>query len=216
MKTKTIILTVMLAVLLSGCLVKSLHPFYNESDVIYKQELTGTWLDEDSARWVISRFSFTQGLFKGDSLDNSYFVELYEDSLVPSKFNVHLFSLDGLLYLDFLPVRDDSGKELYDIHLVPAHTLARVNFDDNDRMTISWFNEDWLNRLFEENRLKISHEVINSSAEGYGTQYVLTASTDELKKFIVKYGNDPNVFMCDDDKNFLCLKLNKQNENQPE
>jgi hypothetical protein len=209
MKTKAIVLIVIMAAMMSGCLVKSLHSFYDESDVIYKPELTGKWLDDDSSKWVISRFSFPKGLFKGDSLDNSYLVEMYEDTVRPSRFNVHLFKVDGILYLDFLPVKEDSDKEFYDIHLVPAHSLARVSFDSNDRMSISWFNEEWLNKLFEENRVKISHEVIQSDETGYGKQYVLTASTGELKKFIVKYGNDPNAFSDDENKNFISLKLNR-------
>lgn len=209
MKTRKIILIGILATMMSGCLVKSLHPFYAESDVIYKPELTGKWLDDDSSKWVISRFTISKGLFKGDSLDNSYLVEMYEDTTRPSKFNVHLFSINGLLYLDFLPIRDKGEQEFYDFHLVPAHSLARVRFDSNDRMTISWFNEEWLNKLFEENRVKISHEVILSDETGYGKQYVLTASTSELKKFIVKYGNDPNAFNDEDNKNFFYLKLNR-------
>jgi hypothetical protein len=209
MKTRRIILIGILATMMSGCLVKSLHSFYDESDVIYKPELTGKWLDDDSSKWVISRFTISKGLLKGDSLDNSYLVEMYEDTSRPSRFNVHLFSINGLLYLDFLPIMDKGEQELYDIHLVPAHSLARVRFDSNDRMTISWFNEEWLHKLFEENRVRISHEVILSDETGYGKQYVLTASTSELKKFIVKYGNDPNAFNDEDNKNFFYLKLNR-------
>jgi hypothetical protein len=209
MKTKSIVLIGIMAAMLSGCLVKSLHSFYDESDVIYKPELTGNWLDDDSSKWVISRYSFSKGFLKGDSLDNSYLVEMFEDSARPSRFNVHLFSVNGILYLDFLPLKDDRDQDFYDIHLVPAHSLARVRFDSNDRMSISWFNEEWLNKLFEENRVKISHEVIQTDETGYGKQYVLTASTGELKKFIVKYGNDPDAFSEDDNKNFISLKLTR-------
>lgn len=209
MKTKAIVLIGLMAALLSGCLVKSLHSFYAESDVIYKPEFNGSWMDDDSTRWVISQYSFKKGFMKGDSLDNSYLVEMYEDSARPSRFNVHLFSVNGILYLDFLPLKDDREQDFYDIHLVPAHSLARVRFDSNNRMTISWFSEDWLQKLFEENRVKISHEVVYADQTGYGTQYTLTASTDELKKFLVKYGDDPNVFDEENKSNFITLKLNR-------
>jgi hypothetical protein len=209
MKTRSIVSIIFVAAMMSGCLVKSLHSFYDESDVVYKPELNGKWLDDDSSKWVISRYSFSKGWLKGDSLDNSYLVELYEDSIRPSKFNSHLFKVDGLWYLDFLPIKEKGEQELYDIHLVPAHSLARVRFDSNDRMAISWFNEEWLRKLFEENRVKISHEVIQSDEPGKGTQYILTASTGELKKFIVKYGNDPNAFSDEGNTNFLSMKLNR-------
>lgn len=209
MKTKEIVLIGLVATMLSGCLVKSLHSFYDESDVVYKPELNGTWIDDDSARWVISRFTIPRELFKPDSLDNSYLVELYENSAPPSKFNVHLFTVDGLWYLDFMPIKVDSDQEFLSYHYVPAHSLARIGFDNNNSLSISWFSEDWLQKLFEENRVKISHEVVRGDETGYGTQYILTASTDELKKFLAKYGNDPDVFNEEDNKNFLTLKLNR-------
>jgi hypothetical protein len=209
MKAKAIVLIGLLAVILSGCLVKSLHSFFNESDVVYKPELNGTWIDDDSARWVITQFTFSKKLFEPDSLDNSYLVELYENSERPSRFNVHLFMVDGLWYLDFFPIKEDSDQEYFIYHFVPAHSLARIRFDNNNSISISWFGEDWLQKLFEENRVKISHEVVRGDETGYGTQYILTASTDELKKFLAKYGDDPNVFNEEDDKNFLTLKLNR-------
>lgn len=209
MKAKAIVLIGLLAALLSGCLVKSLHSFYEESDVVYIPELNGTWMDDDSSRWVISRFAIPAGLNKPDKLDNSYLVELYENASPPSKFNVHLFTVDGLWYLDFMPMKEDGDQAFYGYHFVPAHSLARIRFNSNLSMSISWFSEDWLQKLFEENRVKISHEVVHADETGYGTQYTLTASTDELKKFLAKYGNDPDVFNEKNDSNFITLKLNR-------
>jgi hypothetical protein len=53
-----------------------------------------------------------------------------------------------------------------------------------------WYGEDWLEELFEQNRIRIKHETVTSP--GYDRQ-VLTASTDELQKFIRKYANDPKT-----------------------
>ena len=54
MKTKLILITALIAVTMSGCLVKSLHPFYNDNDVVFKPELIGNWLGNDSSSWEIS------------------------------------------------------------------------------------------------------------------------------------------------------------------
>jgi hypothetical protein len=211
MKTKTLVIFGILAAMLSGCLVKSMHPFFDESDVVYKPGLIGTWIDNDSAKWVISQFTFPKKLFEPDSLDNSYLVEFYESTEYPSKFNAHLFKVGGFWFFDFFPIEADSDQELYVYHFIPAHSVARIRFDSDRSMSISWFGEDWLQNLFEENRIKISHEMVRGDETGYGTQYIPTASTDELKKFLSKYGNDPDVFNEDDDKNFLTLKLNRAN-----
>jgi len=57
-----------------------------------------------------------------------------------------------------------------------------------DTMTIWRFNPDWLEKLFDENRIRISHENV-------GDQIVLTASTEELQKFIAKYSYDQEAYV---------------------
>ncbi len=203
MKKKSIILIGALAMILSSCLVKSLHQFYNEEDVIYNENLIGSWLDSDSTKWVISQYIFSKGFMKDDTVDNSYLVKMFEeDALLPSKFNVHLFQLGEKLYLDFSPIRDDSENEMLDIHLISSHSIARVKFQEDGQIGISWFNESWLQELFEENKIKISHEVTDK-------EYVLTASTDELQKFLKKYDNEPEDILFSDDDNYLNITLAK-------
>jgi len=194
MKTKLIILTVLIAVTMSGCLVKSLHPFYTEKDLVYKPGLTGNWLGNDSALWEIRQHKAFAGLFKDDKPTNSYDI-ICTEKKGTSKFLAHLFSIDGHLYLDFyLP--DPEGPDLAVMHLVPAHTLARVELSDK-QISINWYNEEWLVKLFNENRIRIAHERIpydpdEKNPDNY--QVVLTAPTADLQKFIIKYGNDPAAF----------------------
>jgi hypothetical protein len=210
MKTRSIIFMGILALAISGCFVKSLHPFFKESDVEFKNELLGTWLDEDSATWRINPYVFAKGFMLGDSTDNSYLMEMFDDTSNISTFNVHLFRLDGKLYLDFAPIRGDRYDEMIDIHMIPAHSIARIDFVSEDEVVIAWFDEDWLKGLFEENRVKIAHEVITTAESNYTKEYVLTASTDELQKFIVKYGSVEDDYLCDDETNILfCTRLKK-------
>lgn len=210
MKTRNIIFIGILALAISGCFVKSLHPFYEESDVVFNKKMVGTWLDEDSATWRINPFVFSKGLMNGDSTDNSYLVEMFDDTTNISTFNVHMFKLEDKVYLDFEPIRGDRYDEMIDIHMIPAHTIARFDFVSEDEILIAWFNQDWLNDLFEENRVKIAHEVIATAEENYTKEYILTASTDELQKFIIKYGNAEDAYLCEDENDiFLCTRLNR-------
>jgi len=209
MKTRILIFASLFLFVLSGCIVKSLHQFYQEEDVIYDNTLLGSWLDEDSTLWVIKPYAFAVGFMKGDSIDNSYLVEFYEDANEPQKFNAHLFELGGKKYLDFRPLRDDRYDDFLDVHLISAHSLALIEINDQGSLTIGWFNEDWLGKLFEENRVKISHEVVKGEAPSEGSEYVLTASTEELQKFILKYGVPGENGLCVDDDNFLCIQLTR-------
>lgn len=209
MKTRATVYAILLALILNGCIVKSLHQFYHEENVIYDEALLGTWLDDDHTRWVISPYTFSKGFMHGDTTDNSYLVEFYEDSLVPAKFNAHLFEVEGRKYLDFLPLRENRYDGLLDAHLLTTHSLALIDYEDNGQVTISWFDEEWLNNLFEENRVKIAHEKITGAAGELGSEYVLTASTSELQKFIAKYGDPGSDRRCDDNDNFMCVQLTK-------
>lgn len=213
MKTRILIFSVLMILLLNGCIVKSLHRFYHEEDVIYDEAILGTWVDEDYTRWVISQYTFGKGFMQADSTDNSYLVELYEDSLAPVQFNVHMFEVEGKKYLDFMPLRDNGDYGLLDMHLVSTHSLAMVDYDKAGNVTISWFAEEWLSSLFEENRVKIAHEVVKNPGINTDTFFVLTASTNELQKFIKKYGNRETTADCDknDHDHFMCTQLKKVN-----
>lgn len=209
MKARKVIFLSALVLMMNSCIVKSLHKFYFEDDVVFDEMLIGTWLDEDDTRWEIRQHQFSKGFMKGDSLDNSYLVELYEDSLDPVRFNVHLFFIDGNKYLDFLPIRDDRYDGLYDMHMIGSHSIAMINKKSDGEITISWFDEEWLHQLFEENRVKIAHEKVSNPNWREESEYVLTAGTGELQKFIRKYGAPEHLFACDDNDNLICVNLKR-------
>lgn len=210
MKTKSFIVIVVMAFLLNSCLIKSLHPFYFEKDVIFQKELIGDYIDQDSAKWEIRQHKISKGFFNGDSLDNSYDVSYYGKDVTKNLFNVHIFKLNGNTYLDFFPLKEfESNEELTSYHIIYSHSLAKIEATSGSDIKISWFNESWLNTLFKENRIRISHEVIsNPDNKKEEPSYALTASTAELQKFIIKYGNDPRAFR----KNWEALEKDKNDE----
>lgn len=126
----------------------------------------------------------------GDTLDNSYKIVFKEKQGIETKFHAHLFSLGGNQFIDFYVI-DESENDMYEIHMIPAHTLAKIKVGRS--LEIKWFNEEWLKKLFEENRIKISHEKLKLYGDDEES-YILTASTDELQKFLLKYGDDSNAF----------------------
>jgi len=210
MKTKLIILTVLMTITMSGCLVKSLHPFYDEKDIVFKPELIGNWLGKDSTSWVISQHKAFAGLFKDEKQTQSYDI-IYTDNKGSSKFLAHLFSVDKQLYLDFF-LPDIEGPDISVMHLIPAHTLAKVELAAN-QITIKWYNEEWLMNLFNQNRIRIAHERIPFDLDDKNPdnfQVVLTAPTADLQKFIIKYGNDPAAFKHEKNESDYTFVLRKK------
>lgn len=185
-------LPVMLTMLfLSGCLVSSLHPFYKAKDRFFEPAMVGTWIDGDSCIWTIEQSTYTESFMGPERPDSSYRVTYFEDDQSKAELKGTLFRLNGVSYVDFTPDKVDSHftSEMTGFHHIPVHTLARVQFD-RDSILIYWYGDEWLNRLFEENRIRIKHETID--APDYD-RHVLTASTDELQKFIKKFADDPRM-----------------------
>ncbi|HEY0653201.1 MAG TPA: hypothetical protein VGD65_08730 [Chryseosolibacter sp.] len=191
MKKHFLLLVLVLAVLVQGCIVKSLHPFYAKSDLVYKSEILNTWVDQDGNRWTIKSVK---------EQPQAYEMIFTKDGKEAS-FLAHLFQLNGNLFLDFRPLASDGNvNDLFEMHLLPSHSVAKVVQISKDVVEIKWFDEDWLHSLFSQNRIKISHEVIieENSGNDEDKSYVLTASTSELRKFLMKYGNEEAAFTGDD------------------
>jgi hypothetical protein len=207
MKTRNYFLISLVIFLISGCFVKSLHPFYKENEVLYKKELTGNWEGNDSSTWKIEQGMKSTGLFKPELPDNAYLIT-YTDKKGTAKFKVHLFQLSNHFFLDFYPEEVESANDLMAYHLVPMHTVARVSLAPG-QMVIQWYNEEWMINLFRQNKIRIAHEKVPTTEGKTGEddfQVVLTASTDDLQKFMLKYMDDPNAI-----KNDYTFVLKKKN-----
>ena len=153
----------------------------------------------------------TTGVLKPDTPDNAYDISL-TDNKGTSHFIAHLFRLEDQLYLDFLPTDINCQNDLAEIHLVPTHSLAKIDLSGG-KITISWYNEEWLVKLFNENRIRIAHERIPYDLDEKNPdnfQVILTASTADLQKFIIKYGNDPAAFKTEKKESDYTFVLKKR------
>lgn len=177
----------LMALWLQGCILRSVHPFYKKGDVTYRASLEGEWKDGEDVQWRIHR-----NPFKNDSYELHCNKNGAEATLLG-----HLFTLDGRLYLDVVPLSDNREElTVFDLHMMPTHSIARVDLVSNDHVEIRWFNEEWLHNMFKQNKIRIAHEMMmdpNPKDEEDGS-YLLTASTDELQKFIIKYGTSEGAY----------------------
>jgi hypothetical protein len=177
---------------LNSCLVSSLHPFYNEDDKIFDPVMMGNWIDGDGSVWTIQESKTAYNFMGPEISDSTYEITYYEEDHKKGYFTGTLFQIKGITYVDFYPDVDEDhcSTDLTGMHHFPTHTLARVRYN-RDSILIYWFGEEWLNDLFDRNRIRIKHETVRYSPDY--SSHLLTASTDELQKFIKKYANDPKT-----------------------
>jgi len=171
--------------------------------------MVGAWIDGDDCIWTIEpditkeliwgeektdtiqHITYTESFTGDEKMDSTYNIVYYEDEHAKAELIGTLFQLNGITYVDFVPDPDGdhSSSEVTSWHHIPVHTLARVQVN-KDSILLFWYGDEWLNELFEQNRIRIKHETVESLDYD---RHVLTASTDELQKFIKKYAAGPKT-----------------------
>ena len=186
MKKKSLFFVLIISTFMSGC-VTSLHPLFTKNDLITDKNLVGTWLQQDGEDIAVWKFEkYQKGMF-GMFSEKSYTLTYFEDS-VPAKFSVHLTKLGNHVFFDLYPIEVDNVNPLAELCLLPVHVFFKAKITNN-QVELKMFNYKWLSKLFEENRIRISHELV-----GPHEMITLTASTKELQKFVIKYADDANAF----------------------
>ena len=187
MKTRNVLISFVLILFFSGCVVYSFYPLYTEKDLFKNDLLTGNWIDKDSTSWSFEHAKTgSKENMKTDS--TSYVLIVKDKDNKESQFSVHIIKLGGHYFLDFYleDFLDNQDLDLASFHIVPVHTFAKVVINKN-QLKINWFDQNWLEKLIKGNKIRIRHE--------YNGDYILlTASPKDLQKFVSKYVDSEEAF----------------------
>lgn len=172
---------------LAGC-IKSVHPLYTSKDLLHDPALLGRWHMKDEHD--IWEFEPRMEELLGDEKAPFYLLA-QEDGDKRGNFAVGLVRLGEHLFLDFYPydyyeLEQKGVSSLMVDHLMGVHSFAKVNVR-GDTLEIHPFNGEWLSDLLSEGRIRIAHEETPTSM-------LLTASTEDLQKFVTKYADEPQAF----------------------
>jgi len=188
MKTKKL-LFYLLAGLLAGCVpVMSLHPLYTEEDVVFEEDLVDTWVDDpDSPKntWEFSR---------AEAKEKTYKLVYSDNEGKKGSFVVHLVKLENRLFLDVFPNQFPSEQQDWEemkwaynfFFFVPAHTFIKIDSIEPKLKMRRTINDE-MKELFKEDPSVIEYESVDG-------KIILTASTEELQAFALKYAYDIRVF----------------------
>ncbi len=184
---KTIIAgTVLALTLLAGC-ARSLFPLFAEKDLVFNPSLVGRWMDPKSSDgWTFSK-----------SGDRSYSLVHFQAKYGPTaqkvpgdtaRFEARLGRLGQYWFLDITPSEQPNGikNDFLDFHLLPVHSFWRIWFE-NDSLRLAMLDNDWLKNMIDSSRVSIKHEEVRGGI-------VLTAPTEELQPFVLKYAEDAQAF----------------------
>jgi hypothetical protein len=185
-----------LAAMCSLSCVVSLLPLFDDGYLVSEPGLLGTWKVADRAdTWIFDKADGMEYLLTQRQAE--YEREKSIGSETPSKkvpgdtarFKARLGRLGAGLFLDLMPAEEDNPmvhNDLYNAHMIPGHTLARV-WLDKDSLRIVFLDEDWLTEAVKDGLIALPYV----EADGF---LVLTAPTSGLQMFILKYGGDTKAF----------------------
>lgn len=190
-----------LLVLMQSC-ITSLHPLYTDKDLIDKKELVALWKDRTGTYWRFFKADdsklyrlrcrshnysaiYTAGLVK---FGDNYFMDLQmEENPISDEEAARKKKADASDDPNVAKGSNDENNVGFLAYNVPGHNFYKLAFKD-DKIYVYPFNDDYLEDLFKQRKIRIKHEKVESDLT------VLTASTKELQDFFKKYGNDPKLF----------------------
>ena len=182
-------------ILLNSCVVKSLNPFYTKETISFDESFIGDWKDSKKGSWKV--ISFKDEMTKTSPVkkmkkDELKIYQEYKDSYYIQRifkgrevlFIATPFKINNQKFLDFFPLNHQNEVDnLLESHSIYTHSLVKYNVQKNGEIEIRWLDEDKIEALFKERKIKIKHEAVGLLQENY----LLTASSKELQKFIKKY-----------------------------
>jgi len=168
--------------ILAGCVVTSVYPYYTAKDVVFDQALIGTWVEAGETNAAEKNWQFTQ-----PSKDQAYTL-VVQDGEEKTEFTAHLFKLDGRRFIDALPVKRTDD-------FIPPHYLLQVARLNDTTLEMSIMNYRWLEELLDKDPGAIRHIWIDRESGGQKQgKLSLCANTAELQKFILQHAADTNAF----------------------
>ena len=161
-------LCIALALLCSGCLALSIHPLYTDEDVLFEPALIGTWSeDKDGGTWAFEPLK-----------ENVYRLIITDDG-ESSNFVAHLLRLADQTFLDLFPEEMEHGNGWYQFHFLSVHTFFQLSLE-GDKLELAFLDPKWLKEKSKAGELKLRHQFRDD-------QIILTASTQELQKFVLAH-----------------------------
>lgn len=169
----------------AGC-VPSLNAFFTAGDISFDKGLVGTWKQGgDKPVWTFSPHATRKQKYK-------VMLETEENSKRKTgEFVGTLFKLKGQTYLDLYPAGKplkDDATGFYGFHIVPAHTLAKLDRKEGT-LKLSFMNPEWTKKYLADHPDAIAH--VNYEKD----RVVLTAPTKKLQAFVAKHAGDEKAFM---------------------
>ena len=177
------------SVVATGCdsdgypFIMSLQPLYTQLDLEADSRLNGMWTDKEGD----VTFSFEEGAEEGKEKAYTLVVKDKDEGQEESgEFDVRLVRLGASYFLDIYPRSSKEGNEFYRAHFTRAHTIARVEINQ-DSIQMAFLSASWL-------KAKMMEKSVDAPYVKTEDALLLTGTTEELQELVFRYANDDQAF----------------------
>lgn len=177
---KHILMTLFLLLLFGagGCIL-SLHSPFRPEDLQFDSALVGKWLGQDMV-WTFTAL---------DKKNGRHILKTELREQPPGEFNASLGVINSRQFLEILPTRPDAihVKTFLGGHFVPMRSFWKVTLA-GDALTLTPLSWEWLEEMRKQGKITLAQA---ETADGL---CFLTATTEELRQFLVEFGGDNGAF----------------------
>lgn len=184
----SILLFVVLVTIINSCTVQSLFPLYTEKDLIYDENVLGTWDFGKDDSWDFKRKYTEQDSLKG--LSPYYELTVIEEG-EKAVFDAHLLRLGKYYYFNFYltELEDNTINWIGACNMLTVNTFARTEIYA-DSLKIEYFNPDFLSNLIKKKKVRIKHVIT-----GEDDHILITAPTEDIQKYVIKYEDEDELIL---------------------
>jgi len=200
---KLLTATVLVAiVMLSGCL-SALHPLFTEKDLVFDPRLVGSWQAGPDNKV----YTFQQGTTESfkelpeemQKIASKAYLLTVTDPRTgeeTDKYYAFLARIGKHQYLDYYPTQTKQQltySSFFKKNFVPMHSFYRLQpGKDQNSIVIGQFADSYLRTLIDKKQIRIRHELKPDGS------YVITAPTEELQQYVLKYGDVDEAYQDND------------------
>ncbi|MDZ7714846.1 MAG: hypothetical protein U5J95_01415 [Balneolaceae bacterium] len=204
---------IIISVALTGCGVPSVHPLYENNDLTLHEELAGAWSSNNGDTYYVfsahdalnnpSRIPRQIYTFGNDSTEEAASLEDIRkdarDLRDKDQENLYYIAKAGeedfkeLYYGGLVKLNSEYYLDLYKIRIFeedafrfPTHVFVKIEIKE-EQIILYEFKTSFIKNLIKEQQIRIKHEYS-------GENLLLTASSKELQKFILKYGKEDAAY----------------------
>jgi hypothetical protein len=192
MKKFILFIIPIVSLIFTSC-VTSLHPITeNESDLVFKKELLGNWIDKDSAHYIIEE-------------NKEYGAKSYQATIIDPKkgpepenfpdtsyFIISLANIKGKFFLDCVAdMKRFENKNLGGLatsSVIPTHFIVPVSSINQNEIELSPLDHDKLLALLNQGKFKMKNEIVNKD------DILFTEKPKNLQQKLMELENFPAVF----------------------